>query len=93
MTTPMIQSMAEIDALLEKATDEDLSDGGRYFDESFDDLTRCRHEEVGEYQNRHDGALIEWLWNHRLEIRQMYAALAADAALHETKDAVGREGE
>lgn len=90
MTTPMIQRMAEIDALLEKATDENLSDGGRYFDESFDDLTRCRHEEVGEYQNRHDGALVEWLWNHRLEIRQMYAALAIHAALNET---VGGEGE
>ncbi len=45
------------------ATDEDLADGGRYFRESCSNLTECRHDEVGEYQNSSDGELIEELWN------------------------------
>lgn len=63
--------------LLVKATDEDLTDGGRYFDETYTDLTRCRHEEIGEYQNRHDGLLIEWLWNHRHQIADQGEQLEA----------------
>lgn len=63
----------ELRALIAKATNEQLSDGGRYFAESCDDLTRCRHEEIGEYQNAADGELIEWLWNRRSEIADLYA--------------------
>jgi len=61
MTAQPVDRLRE---LLAKATPEKLTDGGRYFAESCADLTRCRHEEIGEYQNSHDGELIEWLWNN-----------------------------
>lgn len=64
---------SELDTLIAKATQESLTDGGRYFQESCDDLTRCRHEEIGEYQNSADGELIEWLWNHRRDIHALLA--------------------
>ena len=51
--------------LIAKATDSDLSDGGRYFAETCNDLTNCRHGETGEYQDGHDGDLVEYLWNNR----------------------------
>jgi hypothetical protein len=54
----------ELKALEEKATQEKLADGGRYFEGSCDDLTKCRHYETGEYQNEADGKLIEALWNN-----------------------------
>lgn len=65
---------AELERLIDKATDDDLSDGGRYFHDSLDDLTRCRHEEIGEYQRRADGALVEFLWNNRRRFLAMIAA-------------------
>ena len=68
---------AELAALIDKATEQDLADGGRYFADSFDDLTRCRHEEIGEYQRPADGQLVQWLWNHRSAI---LALLATDRA-------------
>lgn len=73
---------AELRELISKATQEDLADGGRYFADSLQDLTRCRHSEIGEYQDGHDGELIEWLWNRRGEIADLYAstALATEAA-------------
>lgn len=55
----------QLDALINKATDEQLADRGRYFADSCDDLTRCRHEEIGEFQHSTDGELIELLWNNR----------------------------
>lgn len=58
-------------ALIDKATDSDLSDGGRYFHEDCSDLTKCGHGDTGEYQNRHDGKLVEWLWNNRAAILAM----------------------
>lgn len=50
--------------LAEKATEGELTDGGRYFAVSCDDLTRCNHSDTGEYSNRHDGKLVEQLWNN-----------------------------
>lgn len=67
----------KLKALIAAATDEDLADGGRYFGESFDDLTRCRHEEIGEYQHRADGELIEYLWNNRAAIASQAVELEA----------------
>jgi hypothetical protein len=46
-STPEVTRAEELRALIAKATNERLSDGGRYFAESCDDLTRCRHEEIG----------------------------------------------
>jgi hypothetical protein len=60
-----LNQIAELRGLVAKATQENLADGGRYFADSYTDLTRCRHEEIGEYQNRHDGPAIEALWNAR----------------------------
>lgn len=70
----------ELEALIAKATDENLSDGGRYFADSCTDLTQCRHSEIGEYGHASDGELIEWLWNHR---RMIHSALAKVAAAPE----------
>lgn len=67
---------AELRVLIGRATASDLTDDGRYFADTFDDLTRCRHEEIGEYQHRHDGPLVEWLWNRRDEIAALYEARA-----------------
>lgn len=74
MAALMEEAAGELRSLIAKATAEDLSDGGRYFAETYDDLTRCRHEEIGEYQHATDGELIEWLWNRRNEIADLYAA-------------------
>lgn len=74
MAALMEDAAGELRSLIAKATAEDLSDGGRYFAETYDDLTRCRHEEIGEYQHATDGELIEWLWNRRNEIADLYAA-------------------
>lgn len=68
---------AELRVLIAKATQEELADGGRYFAETCDDLTRCRHEEIGEYQHSADGDLIEWLWNRRHAIADLFAAVPA----------------
>lgn len=54
--------------LIAKATPADLADGGRYFADGprgHSDLTQCRHGETGEYDNGHDGNLVEYLWNNR----------------------------
>lgn len=64
----------QLAALIAKATDEDLADGGRYFAETCHDLTRCRHEETGEYQHATDGELIELLWNNRRTILDSLAS-------------------
>lgn len=61
-------SSDELRALIAKATDDDLSDDGRYFHDSCDDLTKCGHGDTGEYQHSADGKLVEWLWNHRHDI-------------------------
>jgi len=66
--------VADLRRLIDDATDEQLADGGRYFAESCDDLTQCRHSEVGEYQRSADGDLVEWLWNRRHEILALYVA-------------------
>lgn len=68
------------EALTAKATAENLADGGRYFNECFSDLTRCRHGEIGEYQHPADGELIELLWNNRETILIALRALAKDAS-------------
>lgn len=78
--TDFIEQLA---ALAEKATKEELRDGGRYFAESYMDLTRCNHGETGEYVHRADGELIELLWNHRhaiLALGRENAALRHDNA-------------
>jgi hypothetical protein len=54
----------ELEALAAKATAGDLHDGGRWFAETCSDLTQCHHGDTGEYGNRHDGKLIEKLWNN-----------------------------
>ncbi len=68
-----INDGATLRELIAKATQEELADGGRYFAGTCDDLTRCRHEEIGEYQHSADGELIEWLWNRRHAIADMFA--------------------
>jgi len=85
---PVVQG-DELRDLIAKATQEDLSDGGRYFRETYTDLTRCRHEEIGEYQHRHNGPLIEWLWNHRAEIADMYDARLSSTPASAVPDASG----
>jgi len=67
---------AELEALIAVATDEDLDDRGRYFCESFCDLTQCGHGDTGEYRNPKDGRLVELLWNNR---RLFVSALTAIA--------------
>jgi hypothetical protein len=67
----------ELAGLISSATNEDLSDGGRYFSDSFTDLAQCHHGDTGEYGNRADGDLIEFLWNNRLLLlHALYAASA-----------------
>lgn len=56
---------AQLRGLINRANDQDLRDGGRYFGETFTDLTQCRHGDTGEYSDCHDGDLVEFLWNHR----------------------------
>lgn len=46
-----------------RPTDDDLTDDGRYFHDSCCDLTQCGHGDTGEYSNRDDGKLIQFLWN------------------------------
>lgn len=70
--TDSTEAARELAALIARATDEDLLDGGRYFDGAMNDLTQCGHGDTGEYRNRHDGALVEWLWNRRHEILALY---------------------
>lgn len=56
----------EMEKLLEKpgpATDDLLTDSGRYFRESCQDLTQCGHGDTGEYDNDRDGEVIAVLWN------------------------------
>jgi hypothetical protein len=66
----------ELRALIAKATDEDLADGGRYWADSLTDLTQCPHGDMGRYDHPADGELIEWLWNRRVEIAGLYEARA-----------------
>lgn len=70
----------ELRTLIAEATPEDLADDGRYFAESCDDLTQCRHQEIGEYQRSDDGRLIEWLWNRRHSILAMIEGSARQGA-------------
>ncbi|NIJ34305.1 hypothetical protein [Sphingomonas oligoaromativorans] len=66
-----------LEGLIAKATQEDLTDDGRYFADSFADLTKCHHQEIGEYQHRADGKLIEWLWNQRHSIADCLRSAAS----------------
>jgi hypothetical protein len=68
---------AALRALIAKATQEDLTDDGRYFAETYADLTRCRHQEIGEYEHSPDGKLVEWLWNKRQVIADLLATAEA----------------
>jgi hypothetical protein len=61
--------------LIDRATDEDLDDNGRYFDESHIDLTQCSHGDTGEYLDHRDGKLVEFLWNNRRTFLAMLANL------------------
>ena len=67
----------ELERLLAAAEDSDLTDGGRYFAETCEDLTRCRHGETGEYVDPRNGEALEALWNARnailTEIRELRA--------------------
>ena len=63
--------------LIDKATDEDLTDNGRYFDESYRDLTQCGHGDTGEYWHSPDGKLVEFLWNNRHAILALARGEAA----------------
>ena len=71
------QDADELEALIDKATDCDLADEGRYFSETCNDLTSCRHGETGKYNDQHDGPLVEFLWNHR----HHYLSLLRSASL------------
>jgi hypothetical protein len=68
---PLREALADAIA---RATDEDLSDGGRYFHDSCCDLTKCGHGDTGEYQHSADGKLVELLWNNRHTLLQALSA-------------------
>ena len=79
------KALAERLALLaDKVTDDDLTDGGRYFDSRWhNDLTQCSHGDTGEFGNKADGKLIEMLWNaHRsgqlITLAEAQAMVAAE---------------
>jgi hypothetical protein len=74
---------AELEALIAQATDEDLSDGGRYFDGHYNDLTQCGHGDTGNYGNQKDGELVEFLWNRR---HQILALLSKAATTNEAAE-------
>ena len=80
----------EIERLLAAAEDSDLTDGGRYFADTCEDLTRCRHGEIGEYVDPRNGEALEALWNARkamlTEIRELRAE---NARLKEALDEDG----
>lgn len=82
-TNPLRSAPAQLDVadlrkLLATATDEDLTDDGRYFADTFHDLTKCWHGDTGEYQHQPDGKLVEWLWNNRRTIADTIDALRAE---------------
>lgn len=57
---------AELEALIAKASDMNLADGGRYFYETCHNFTECDHGDCGEYtEGKNDGKLVEFLWNNR----------------------------
>lgn len=68
----MTHDADELRSLIASTTQSDLLDGGRYFSDDCTDLTQCNHGDTGEYQNRADGELVQWLWNRRHEILTMY---------------------
>lgn len=70
----------ELATLISRATPHDLDDGGRYFGETYRDLTACKHSETGEYHHRADGELVQWLWNHRRAILLALVVQNASAA-------------
>lgn len=76
--------VAELARLIELADESDLTDGGRYFEDTCDDLTKCYHGDTGEYRHKADGELIELLWNNRHTIL---------AALNRTPPTDGLAGE
>ena len=84
------EQVEELRNLIAKATDSNLTDDGRYFHDTCDDLTKCYHGDTGEYQCEADGKLVEWLWNHRNEIADLYEARhrSADSELVEALAAV-----
>ncbi|CAK7257523.1 MULTISPECIES: hypothetical protein [unclassified Shinella] len=55
--------IAALVALRDKVSEECLNDDGRYFLETYNDLTQCHHGETGNYNNRADGKAIAILWN------------------------------
>jgi hypothetical protein len=73
------QEADELEALIGKATEYDLADDGRYFSETCNDLTSCHHGETGEYNDQHDGRLVEFLWNHRHHYLSLLRAAALSA--------------
>jgi len=64
----LLDASDKLENLMAAASDEDLTDGGRYFEGSCCDLTQCHHSETGNYVHRPDGELIEFLWNNRRNI-------------------------
>lgn len=57
------EQIAALAALAGKVTEEGLNDEGRYFLETYNDLTQCHHGETGNYSNRADGKAVAILWN------------------------------
>ncbi|CAK7259121.1 MULTISPECIES: hypothetical protein [unclassified Shinella] len=57
------EHIAALVALRDKVSEECLNDDGRYFLETYNDLTQCHHGETGNYNNRFDGKAIAILWN------------------------------
>lgn len=53
----------DLAALSEAATQEALSEEGRYFSDTLCDLASCAHGDTGEFNHRADGPFIAALWN------------------------------
>jgi hypothetical protein len=82
------QQTQTLEQLSAAATQERLTDGGRYFKGTGEDLTRCGHGDTGEYVNKHDGKFIEALWN-AYRTGQLVAVQPDDATVERVKDAIG----
>lgn len=59
----MRDELNALEALRSRVTEEHLNDDGRYFAETYVDLTQCTHGETGNYRNAADGRAIAILWN------------------------------
>lgn len=85
-TAPSTDTVSRVDVtalrdLIERASDDDLHDSGRYFKETCYNFTECPHGDCGDYSGgRDDGRLVAFLWNNRQAIERALAALSPVAS-------------